>query len=365
MNLAQATPDAPQKIPPNMTIASAGLCCSLGYHLDAAVCALRANMDHFQESEFISQTSDPIRVASLPDQLFGEERLQRWVEYAVRDCAQRMTDARSLFDVTRTAVIVLGSDHSRPHADGQTVANIVWRAMTQLCSDVADNTPYSTKPGILVVSQGRAGLGQALLNAAQLLVKGQAEQVLLIGVDSYLNAADINTYLQAERLFVSGNTDGFLPGEAAAALLLRIAPTGAAGLSIKGVGLANEPGQPDGSVPSLAQGLTQAIRTACEQANIAPTDLDFRISDQNGEQFFAKEAANAITRVMFGGHKLTHLTLADKIGEVGAASGPAMLAWLTRDMADANYSPGNSGLIHLASDHGARCAVVIAHQGES
>ena len=74
--------------PTRLEIRAAGLCCAVGYHLRAASCALRANMDHFQESEFRSDSFDPIRVARLPDDIYGHERLQRWVSHAVRDCAQ-------------------------------------------------------------------------------------------------------------------------------------------------------------------------------------------------------------------------------------------------------------------------------------
>ena len=110
-----------------------------------------------------------------------------------------------------------------------------------------------------------------------------------------------------------------------------------------------EPGRPDGSVPSRAQGLTQAVRNACEQAGVEPGALQFRLSDQNGEQFFSREASNAFTRVLAGEGKLPLMTLADKIGEVGAAAGVSMLAWLQRDMTHGSFNRGSLGLLHLAN----------------
>ena len=59
---------------PDLHVNAAGLCCSLGYHLDAAVCALRANMDHFRESAFYSQGGDPVQVAWRVAQVRGEPR---------------------------------------------------------------------------------------------------------------------------------------------------------------------------------------------------------------------------------------------------------------------------------------------------
>jgi 3-oxoacyl-[acyl-carrier-protein] synthase I len=91
-------------------------------------------------------------------------------------------------------------------------------------------------------------------------------------------------------------------------------------------------------------------------------DLTFRISDQNGEAFFAREGSNAMTRVApVGGSKVPLLTTADSIGEVGAATGPAMLAYLYQTMPHID-SPGHCGLLHLANDNGLRSAVVVRYQ---
>jgi 3-oxoacyl-[acyl-carrier-protein] synthase-1 len=216
-----------------------------------------------------------------------------------------------------------------------------------------------------VLLEGRTGLGTALLEAARMLALGECSQVLVLGVDSYLNAADIGSLLHEGRLFVPGNRNGFIPGEAASAVLLRPAPLSAPGLHVRGVGVDHEAGRHDGSVPSRGQGLSRAIRAACEMASLTPAALQFRASDHNGEQFFANEASNAVTRVMFGsGADLAHLTLADKLGEVGAAAGVAMLAWLWAHMGQREWSPGACGMLHLASEGGARCAVVLHHVQE-
>lgn len=352
----------------DIVVEAAGLCCSLGYYLDASVCGLRANIDHFHESAFFSLASDPIKVASLPDAIYGTQRLERWIEYSVRDCASRMPETGSLFDPMRTAIVIVSSHESRPHSSSDEIAQLVNSVMTELRREYSDSSRTENCDGeykLTVISQGRAGMAAALQQTAKYLVNKLTEQVLMIGIDSYLNAADINFYLQEESLFVSGNSNGFLPGEAAAALLLRVGPSSAPGLHISGIGVGHEVGRIDGSIPSRGTGLTHAIRAACSQANISVADIDFRFSDQNGEQFYSREAANAITRVMYGAHQPNHITLADKTGEIGAATGPAMLAWLERDMRHSEFSPGRIGLIHLSSDDGARSAIVVQYIEET
>ncbi|MFB9242196.1 hypothetical protein IV454_10460 [Massilia antarctica] len=324
-------------------------------------------MDHFQASGFFTPRSDRINVACLPDALFGTERLARWVEFVLRDCASGMTDPASLYCARRTAVIVLAPGPARAHADPAVYGGIVRDVLERLRDEHDAGAALQLGADahrINVLSQDRTGLGEALLHSARQLGGEEAEQVLVLGVDSYLNAGDINAALRDERLFVPGNSNGFVPGEAAAAVVLRAATVDAPGLHIKGVGQAHEPGRHDGSVPSRGKGLTEAIRAACKQAKLEPTELAFRISDQNGEQFFSKDAANAITRVTFGGQRLAQLTIADKIGEVGAVAGLAMLAWLLCDMAEPALSPGQLGLLHLANDNGDRCAIILRHNLE-
>ncbi|NHZ66727.1 hypothetical protein [Massilia genomosp. 1] len=350
----------------SLLIAATGLCCAVGYNLDAALCAINANIDHFRESNFHDNLSQPINVAMLPDDIYGEYRLYRWVEYAIRDCAQKMKDPSALFDAKRTIIIALSAELARPHAVWADHKAQLLKVMNSVMEDIIP-IPISRPTGsqtIEVINQGRTGLSNALLKSAGYLINQDAEQVLLIGMDSYLQAADINNYLKDDRIFTRGNSNGFIPGEAAAAVLLRSASHTVAGVHITGVGSAEESGRHDGSVPSRGEGLTKAVRTAFRQAKIVPAEVNFRISDQNGEDFFANDATNAITRIMFGEHKLAHLTLSDKLGEIGAATGPAMLAWLSAEMADRALSPGNIGLLHLANDDGTRCAVTLRYQGE-
>ncbi|MDC6256486.1 hypothetical protein PP716_23085 [Ralstonia solanacearum] len=51
-------------------------------------------MDHFQDSEFLTDTGSPITVGRLPDKdCWGSERVARWIARAVQDNPHR--DART------------------------------------------------------------------------------------------------------------------------------------------------------------------------------------------------------------------------------------------------------------------------------
>lgn len=329
-------------------IHSAGACSSIGMSLDATECALRAGLDHFQESHFCCATGEPIRVACLHDVgIWGNSRLARWAALAINECLASAANV----DLANTPVLLLAAERERPHSDDQRYRDIYERL------EQAMNRQFNNRSRI--VANGKAGLGPALQLAMQWLSAGEVEHVLVVGADSYLDAATIGHYLSAQRLLVPGNSDGFIPGEAAAAVLLGARPV-AHCVAIRGLGVAQEEGRPDGSVPNRAMGLTQALRQALETASVDPGAWQVRFSDQNGESYFAREASNALTRVGRQGlHMLKTLTLADCVGEIGAATGPLMLAWASRLLLQAE-APGQFALAHLSNDGGTRTVMALA-----
>ncbi|TDR34959.1 3-oxoacyl-[acyl-carrier-protein] synthase-1 [Tahibacter aquaticus] len=333
-------------------VTGAGACTAIGMTLAATDCALRAGMDHFQESDFVCRDGDPIRVARLPDQtLWGKRRLARWAVCALDDC---LRTAQPRTDLSQTPVLLLAAERERPHSDDDRYRQIYAELETTLGARLHSHSR--------IVTLGRTGIGAALQLAHEWLLAGPAAEVVILGVDSYLDAATINHYLAQRRLLTYDNSQGFLPGEAAAAIRVSLTPAPGA-LRIDGIGFGDEPGRIDGSTPSRALGLTRALRAVLEQSPIAPEAFDLRLSDQNGESFYAREAANAFTRLGTDGlHKLPTLTLADCVGEVGAALGPLMLGWVRLLFQRADRT-GGSALAHFAGDDGTRVALALC--GES
>lgn len=332
-----------------LEVLAGGACCALGFRLDAAECAIRAGMDCFEESGFYDRGRAPLKVARLPlGDLWGAERLALMATAAVQDCLDRSGPIES----EQTALLLLAAERERPHTENER-----YLACFAAIEKALGTSFHETSR---IIPYGRAGLGQALITAARCLEEGGVRQVLLVGADSYLNAATINHLLRAERLLESGNAYGFIPGEAAAAVLLaRETRPDASPLRISGVGLGQENARPGGDEPNRAVALTQAMRAALEQASLTPGELDFRINDHNGDPFFANEAAIACTRLMMDdGVGLPLINLAETLGETGAAAGPLALAYLSRVIARPD-GPGEVGLLHLGNDDGSRSAVVV------
>jgi 3-oxoacyl-[acyl-carrier-protein] synthase I len=351
LNGSRVAPSRFTSTVPSLHIESAGLCCSVGYHLDAAVCAIRLNMDHFQESEFLTETGDPVNVGRMPDKdCWGTERMARWITWSVEDCLRDQPD----FVSDHTVLIVLAPELERVDMTEESYGEIVVTTLARLGQSFHENSR--------ILPLGKAGLAQALQYAGHCLSTPAIEQVMLVAGDSLLNVAAIEHFFEQERLIVPGNRDGFMPAEGAAALLLRRSKRAESGVVITGFAQAIEKGLRDGEIPNRSFGLTQAVRNACELAGVEPHRLQFRLSDQNGEAYLAREGSNAFTRIMAEGPNLSHLTLADKLGEIGAATGVAALAYLSSVMPRSDCSPGHAGVVHLSNDNGLRCSVLIQYQ---
>jgi 3-oxoacyl-[acyl-carrier-protein] synthase I len=197
-----------------------------------------------------------------------------------------------------------------------------------------------------------------------MLLNGHHTWLIVAGVDSFLTAPTVIAYDEQRRLLKRGNSNAFIPGEAAAAVLLTAPTDGAASaLSISGLGFAREAAPFGSGKPLRAEGLTQAIRAALAEADIQLKACDFRIADMNGEQYKFKEAALAVTRILRDQKMLFSLWHpADCIGEVGAATLPAMLAMLLAG-AEKDYLPGPMLLGHLGNDDDKRGAFVAQAAG--
>jgi 3-oxoacyl-[acyl-carrier-protein] synthase-1 len=162
------------------------------------------------------------------------------------------------------------------------------------------------------------------------------------------------------RLLTPTNSDGFVPGEAAAALLL--GPPGPAPLGILAAGFGVEPAPIESGEPLRAEGLTTAFRQALAAAGITMAGVGWRIGTMSGEQYWFKEHDLAVARLLRGRHAPVDLWHpADGIGETGAASLAVCLV-LAFEAARKGWAPGDPVLV-AASDDDGRCAALLLAAG--
>lgn len=209
-----------------------------------------------------------------------------------------------------------------------------------------------------VVPQGRVSVAIALSQARTLLQDGGIRQVLIVAADSLLHWPTLTHYEAQDRLLTGHNSNGFMPGEGAGALLLG-KPGAARQLVCSGVGFGVEPAPLDSGRPLRGDGLTQAIGAALADAKCQMHDMDLRITDLSGEQYYFKEASLALSRTLR--QRRAEFDIwhpAECTGESGALAGATVVA-----LADAacrkGFSHGPNILAHMANDAGRRAAMAF------
>lgn len=172
---------------------------------------------------------------------------------------------------------------------------------------------------------GRAGFFSALAQAVQVLQKsGGPDKVLVGGLDSYFDPWVLSHYRTLEdRILGDHCSDGFLPGEGAAFLLLGRPGSGSREFQeplalLRGVGLGEEEGHLYSDKPYTGDGLSAAFAALFESVQCEPVRTVF--AGFNGENFWGKEWGVSLLRHsprFQEGHQLLHP--AEFLGDAGAA----------------------------------------------
>jgi 3-oxoacyl-[acyl-carrier-protein] synthase-1 len=274
---------------PPLAVLGVGLVSGVGLTAEQSCAAIRCGINNFQETRCIGSNGEWLvgSAVELEEPWRGVTKLTKMVARAVGECFATATDEKP----ERIPVLVCTAEPERPgRLEG--LAHV-------LLQDIERELGFGLHPHSRVIEQGRVGGAVALLQARRMLAEGRYAQIVVAGVDTFLTGATLAAYDGEDRLLRPGNSNGFIPGEAAGAVLLaawqkRVATP----LLLRGLGFGREPAPLGSGNPLRADGLTQAIRGALDEAGIALKDCDHRIADVNGEHYRFKEAALAITRLL-------------------------------------------------------------------
>jgi 3-oxoacyl-[acyl-carrier-protein] synthase-1 len=140
-------------------------------------------------------------------------------------------------------------------------------------------------------------------------------------------------------------------------------PEGRAGeLICTGIGFGQEAAHLESGEPLRADGLSQALRACLSEAGCQMHDMDFRITDNSGEQYYFREAALALSRTLRQRKEEFEIWHpAECTGETGAASGVAAIATV-HAACSKRYSRGPNALAHLGNDAGKRAALSLQYR---
>lgn len=216
---------------------------------------------------------------------------------------------------------------------------------------------------MLGTQSGSSGVGALLGRAVDRIEAGELELCVVVAVDSYLLDERLELYDRAWRLKTDRNPAGFIPGEAAAVLVVEssrhAAARGAAPrLRIDAVGRQQELQPAGGAEPSTGAGLCAAIREACAAARVE-RPIEWVLSDLDGERYKASEwgiVAPRLNGLLHPEH--VHWQIAESIGNVGAAFAGIQIGCVAEAFAR-GYAPADTALLVAGNDGGQRTAIVV------
>ncbi len=358
---------------PGVDLAITGLAvvCPVGLGAAPACAAIRARVSRLAEHEGYfclppegvagegGAEPEPVvagRVTTLPERASGPERLRLLALAALQRIVVEGELGRK--DVSRTALLL-----ALPAADAVVAGWDLGKSFApELCRRAA--------VGDWAVAQssqaGPAGAFRAVDAARALLGTGRVDRCLVLAADTYLDGARLRHLDESWRLRSRRNPDGFLPGEAASAVLLEPARAAAKRKArvmgiVGGPSFATEPMAFGGDRWSTGHGLSEAIRplVAGPQGPVGR----YMLCNMNGEAYPAREWTIAQMRLapdLPVVESLEHP--ADCIGEAGTAMAGILVACACHAFAR-GHAPAPAALVWVASDDGLRAAAVIRPAG--
>lgn len=341
-----------------MYITSTGMACAVGLRAAPACAAIRAGIARLGELSYVDNQAQPIIGAAVPGfepGLRQRDRLVELLSLALSDCLQ--TEASRWVDWKQVPLLVGLAEPERPgrgaHLDATIIRQVEHKLGVQFHPLLSHTIPEGHTAGF-----------RALQAAGEILLTPSIPACLVCGVDSYLNARTLLWLEKQSRLKTLDNSDGIIPGEAAAAVLVERNSRSSTGAAVKvtGLGFGYEQAGILSEDPMVGLGLAAAFRAALAKAGVQIHEISFRIADVSGESYGFKEQAVALSRLLrVRREEFPIWHCVESIGDTGAAAGIcevilAFHAFLRQ------YAPGDLVLCSTSSVPGHRAALVLQRQ---
>ncbi len=334
-------------------VLSTGVVSSVGLSSEAICAALRAKLSNPSPTAFFDRGGKPIMAhqAPLERPWRGLDKLTRMAGMAAQEALLSVPANQ----VDRVPLLLCVAERERPGR--------LHRLDDTLFAELQRLLGRRFAASSMIVPMGRTSVARALLQARMLIEHNEAPFVLIVAVDSLLTAVTLGCHVQRNRLLTEDNSNGFMPGEGAGAVLVGPGRTDEKHFLCLGLGFGTEPVSVESEEPLRGEGMAAAVKAALADAGTPIDDIACRITDLSGEQYYFKEATLALSRTLR--QRRDNLELwhpAESVGDVGAASGAICLA-VAKSAFDKRYTPpGSAALLHFSDDGGSR-AVIVAGPG--
>lgn len=206
------------------------------------------------------------------------------------------------------------------------------------------------------IATGRSGVIEAIVTAFKYFAATNAHYALVGGVDSFYDIRTLGILEENKRLPGENSYDGFVPGEAAAFLLL-VSPKAPESVRKNSLAILHEPaivresGHLLSDAPYTAEAMANAVRQATARIDIP---IDILYTSENGEMHYTREMTVANLRnqpKLSANYRICRP--AECFGDIGAASAAVAIGLASVDIKTA-------ALICASADGGPRGAICVS-----
>ena len=346
-----------------MVVAGAGMVSPIGLSLAETAASARARIARLREIEWRDRRFEPFIVGAVPDDglpdlepklqglnlTYREARLLRLAHVALEEVLIPLVDKNKVLPL----LLGLPEHHTTKPINAKSFLD-----------KLAHQAKVRLDPKLSVaVPKGRAAGLMAFRRASVILETGEAEFVLVGGVDSLIDLYVLGTLDMHGRIRNEINSDGFSPGEGAAFLLLTLGTTAQKHnlkslAQVIGYAHGQEAGHLYAEEPYLGEGLAATFASLFAEAP-PPKPIGCVYCSFNGERYWGKEFGVARLRQsdqFAPNHQMEHP--AECFGDLGAAHGPALAALAVHGIQQGYRR--EPCLVYASSDYGERAAILLS-----
>ncbi len=209
-----------------LSVLASGMVTGVGLSAPSSCAAIRCAINNFAETRFMDKGGEWIIGSQVPlEQPWrGLAKLVRMVVPAIKECMAHAGDVRAEL----IPLILCVAEKDRPGR--------LHGLDDELFHQIEAELGVRFHPRSGVLARGRVAGALALAEARRLIYEERLPLCLIAGVDSLLVASTLAAYEEKDRLLTSQNSNGFIPGEAGAAVLIG-RPQGSQGAELLCLGL--------------------------------------------------------------------------------------------------------------------------------
>ena len=174
----------------HLTVQSIVICSPLGNTSQAATAAMRAGFNNFRRSDdYFDLAGEPLIGSAIPE--LAEEKIDQRFAHMFASVFQQYQATVAQFKAEKCGIILLLPENSRPGL----VADFSKKFAQQIVAN------YHFHKSALCLPLGKHALVRALPFVVDIFTNNEdVDHVFMVGIDSYINEATIEHYLQQNRL---------------------------------------------------------------------------------------------------------------------------------------------------------------------